>query len=113
MKYNFKTTNNPLLFGLAMVAGLGLVLMIIALGAGVNVDTQGGNTMLFVLLAGLAMLVIGVGAWVAVVQPFRHFDDINQPLDDGHGHSHSTALATHDEGAGHALDKSGSAHTSH
>ncbi len=113
MKYNFKTTNNPLLFGLAMVAGIGLVLMIIALGAGVTTDTQGGDGLLFVFLVGLAMLVIGVGAWVVVVQPFRHFDDINQPLDDGHGHSHSTAVVPHDEGAGHALDTSAGAHSSH
>lgn len=97
MNYNFKTTSNPLLFGLSLLSILGLVMMIAALAAGVNASETTGNLLLFVFLGGLVFLVLGIGTWVVVVQPFRHFDDINQPLDDGHGHSHETAIVPHED----------------
>jgi ABC-type nickel/cobalt efflux system permease component RcnA len=86
---NIKTTktDNPMSFGMALTGGIGLALMIVALGMGVvqgeNSDT-GAVSLLF--LGGLLLLVIGVGAWVAVTRPFAHFDDITQPKDTGHGH---------------------------
>ncbi|PJF28214.1 MAG: hypothetical protein CUN53_01165 [Phototrophicales bacterium] len=86
---NIKTTktDNPLTFGMALTGGIGLVLMIVALGIGV-VQGESGNTgavgLLF--LGGLVLLIIGVGAWIAVTRPFAHFDDITQPKDTGHGH---------------------------
>lgn len=86
---NIKTTktDNPLTFGMALTGGIGLVLMMVALGMGV-VQGEGSSTetvgLLF--LGGLALLIIGVGAWIAVTRPFAHFDDITQPKDTGHGH---------------------------
>jgi ABC-type multidrug transport system permease subunit len=109
MNYNFKTTSSPLLFGLSLLAILGLVMMIIALAAGVNVDEATGNLLLFVFLGGLVFLVLGIGTWIVIVQPFRHFDDINQPLDDGHGHSHEAAIVPHEEHE-HALETTDHGH---
>ncbi len=93
----------PTTLGFSFLAGLGIVMMIIALGIGVI----GGNTeaaaeqssLITVLFAGgLMFFITGGVAWVAVVQPFRNFDDINIPEADDHGHGHDeTALALGDE----------------
>lgn len=94
----------PLTMGLAMVAGLGLTLMVIALSIGVIQGVAADNNSIGLLFAGgLALLVVGIGGWVAVVQPYKHFDDINVPMDSGHHHD------THDEA--HAEDHD--AHASH
>jgi hypothetical protein len=95
--------------GVSLVAGLGVVLMIIALGVGV-LQTAGSSTdavgQLFA--AGLVLFILGVVSWFAVVQPQKHFDDISKPAeDDHHGHaSTETALAEvgehHVEPAGHS-----------
>ncbi len=85
---------NPLLvLGLAMVAGLGLVLMMIALGIGVIQGTAAdGNAIGLFFAGGLVLFILGAGGWFAVVQPQKHFDDISQPMDTGHH-----AEAHHDE----------------
>lgn len=81
MKHDIGLT--PVTLGLAVLAGVGMTLMIVA--GGVGVITGQGVGLWFAL--GTAMLVGGGAAWVAVERPFTHFDDINQPLDaDGHGH---------------------------
>lgn len=96
MNYNNKQTANPLNFGLAMLAGGGVVLMIIAGGVGVVQGAETSAGAIGVLFAGGLLLMIGgIVAWVVINQPYKHFDDINQPLDDGHGHAH----ASHDEHA--------------
>ena len=84
---NIKTTktDNPLTFGTALAGGIGLVLMIVALGAGVVGGDGGASAVGLLFLGGLTLLVIGVGAWVAATRPFDHFDDITQPKDAGHG----------------------------
>lgn len=91
---NFRTAN-PLMFGLAMVTGIGIILMILVLGLGV-VEGNEANTQEFgmIFALGLLMTIAGAIAWTAVVRPFKNFDDINQPLEDDH-HAHA-----HDE---HAL----------
>jgi len=59
---------------------------------------QRGDSLIEILVV---LLIIGIGGWLVVVQPWRHFDDINQPLDDGHGHGHATeqAIVPHDDSA--------------
>jgi hypothetical protein len=90
---NSSKPSTLLIFGLAMVAGLGLVLMMIALGIGV---VQGiaadSNAIGLFFVGGLILLILGAGGWIAVVQPQKHFDDISQPMDTGHH-----AEAHHDE----------------
>src|SRR5690606_9617850 len=91
---NYKTAN-PLTFGLALAGGIGMSLMIVALGYGValgeNAD-MGLVSGMFVI--GLLMLLGGIIGWVAVVRPFTHFDDINVPQYTGH-HDHGHAADEH------------------
>ena len=90
-------TDNPLLFGLALAAGIGVVLMIIALAVGVVQGDAANNSAIgLTFIIGLAALITGAAAWTFVVQPYKHFDDINQPLEDDHGHGHAHDAA-HDE----------------
>lgn len=104
---NIKTTktDNPLSFGMAMAGGIGITLMMVALGIGVTQGETADTGLIGVLfLGGLALLIFGVGAWVAVTRPFAHFDDITQPKDAGHGHGHDTHPA-----ADHPADEHGEA----
>lgn len=95
VNFNNKHTSNPLTFGMSMVAGLGVVLMIIALAIGVVTgDASSTNLIGLTFFAGLVMLITGVVAWAAITRPFAHFDDINVPKDTGHGHGHE---AHHDD----------------
>ncbi|MFN8528215.1 MAG: hypothetical protein U0670_06365 [Anaerolineae bacterium] len=85
---NFKTSH-PLTFGLSLATGIGVILMILALGFGVVQTDANGYVIGMVFAAGLIAFVTGAIAWVAITRPFTHFDDINQPLEDDHGHSHT------------------------
>ncbi|MCK6579658.1 MAG: hypothetical protein L6Q98_16310 [Anaerolineae bacterium] len=80
-------SRQPVAFGLALTAGGGLVLIIIALALGVvnNAAVEGGAVG-YLFVAGLLLLIVGIVTWAAVVRPFEHFDDINEPKDSGHGH---------------------------
>lgn len=106
MKYHFVVTKDLAVFGLSLSAGLGLLLVIAGLlGAAVSAEAA---TVSLLLVLGFVMLVIGFIGWLMVVQPWRHFDDINVPMDTGHGHAaepHSAeaALVPHDAAA-HAVE---------
>lgn len=87
MLFNNKVTGQPLTFGLAMTAGLGLILMMLALAIGViSGTTVDGRALTVAFVAGLFLLIGGIIGWVIVTEPWKHFDDINQPKDTGHGH---------------------------
>lgn len=90
---------NPAVLGLAMVAGLGLTLVIVALGIGViegsNAD---GNVVGLLFAAGVALFLLGAIGWFGVTQPQKHFDDINLPLEDEH-HGHAAHTDEHAEAA--------------
>lgn len=80
--------------GLAFVAGAGLTLMVIVAGVGaVQADSASPETLGLAFALGVALLVGGIGGWLAVVRPFTHFDDINVPAPDEHHHD------SHDPGA--------------
>jgi ABC-type nickel/cobalt efflux system permease component RcnA len=106
---NTNTSNTPrsLIIGLAMVGGLGLTLMVIALGLGVvggeNADSY--SIGLF-FITGLALLIVGIASWFAVTRPDQHFDDINVPQYTGHHHEehhddHAHEIVVHDAGELH------------
>jgi hypothetical protein len=89
-------TDNPLLFGLSLLCGGGLVLMILVLGYGVVLGSAADNAPLGLLFwLGLALFLCGAIGWALVVRPFDHYDDINVPLDDGHGHGHEPHADDH------------------
>jgi hypothetical protein len=94
------TNHSPIVLGVSLVAGVGLTGMIVALGIGVLQGAGADNSSVGMLFAaGLVLFILGVVSWFAVVQPQKHFDDIDKPAeDDHHGHgSTETALAEHGE----------------
>jgi ABC-type nickel/cobalt efflux system permease component RcnA len=91
-------SRQPIAFGLSLVAGGGLVLMMIALGVGVvNTAAADGGLVGTLFITGLLLLITGIGAWIAYTRPFDHFDDIEQPKDAGHGHDHDQDAQHADE----------------
>ena len=101
VKYHYVVTKDLATFGLSLSAGFGLVLILIALAVSVVVGEPAAYLVSGAIAVGIVLLIIGIGGWLVVVQPWRHFDDINQPLDDGHGHGHATeqAIVPHDDSA--------------
>ncbi len=84
------TGQNSLTISLALLAGLGLTLMIVAAGIGViQGDSADGELLGLLFVGGIAALVVGGVAWGGVVRPWENFDDINQPLYHGHEHDHA------------------------
>ncbi|MEM6284334.1 MAG: hypothetical protein AAF787_19235 [Chloroflexota bacterium] len=78
---------HPLNVALAVVGGIGLTLMTIALGVGVVQGADTSTTLVAGLFwTGLVMLIGATAAWIGVAQPYRHFDDINVPQYTGHDH---------------------------
>lgn len=85
---------NPVVLGTSLVAGLGLLLAVLALAIGV---IQGSTQFTSLMLAaGVLLFIMGLVGWFGVVQPHKHFDDINLPAPDEHHHE-----AHHDE---HAIE---------
>lgn len=81
------TGHTPLTLGLAMVAGLGVVLMMSAGAIGViEGDAADAGTVGLLFLAGLAAFIAGTAGWAGVVRPWENFDDINEPQYHGHEH---------------------------
>lgn len=88
MSVQIDPTRNSTSFGLALTAGAGLILMILALGFGV-VQSDANSTVIGITFAGgLLLLITGIGGWLAVTKPFAHFDDINLPKYTGHHDEH-------------------------
>lgn len=94
-----KTVSQNVLYGLAMIGGIGMTLMIVAAGIGVvspDIDNLAGLVGLGVTL-GLGLLIASIGGWVIATRPFEHFDDITVP--NYHGHHHEEAHEEHHEEA--------------
>ncbi len=81
--------SNPVILGLALVAGLGFILMMIALGVGViQGDAADGNAIGLLFAASLALFILGAVGWFTTARPDKHFDDINVPQYTGHHEEH-------------------------
>lgn len=93
--------SNPAVLGTAMVAGLGLVLAVLALGFGVIQGDTGFTGLM--LAAGGLLFILGLVGWVGTAQPHKRFDDINQPAPDDHHHDEHAieAAADHSVEAAH------------
>ncbi len=103
MSTHIDPMSKPVPFGLSLTAGAGLVLMILALGFGVVQGADANSTVIGLTFAGgLGLLILGIVGWLAAVQPFKNFDDINQPQFTGHhdsAHAEPHAEEHHDETA--------------
>jgi len=79
---------NATTLGLSFVSGTGVILMVFAAIAGVMQGTAANQDLISVMFGGgVAMLIAGAIGWAGVTRPWENFDDISQPLDDGH-HGH-------------------------
>jgi hypothetical protein len=80
---------------MALVAGLGFILMMLALGIGVGQGEAASNAPIgAIFILGLFLFLLGAIAWLVVVRPFERFDDINIPMDTGHhGHDDHAIVA--------------------
>lgn len=98
--------SNPLMLGLALIGGTGLILMVLALGLGVSVPDADESVVGGMLLLGVMALGFGIVSWIIVARPSANFDDINVPKDihvhtedhDSHGAivvADSTAVEPH------------------
>jgi len=89
--------------GLAMVAGLGVILMVTALAIGVIQGSAADSSAIGLFFAGgLILFILGAVSWFAVMQPQKHFDDISQPLEaDHHGSHHAEPPALPEGSAAH------------
>lgn len=81
------TGNNSITLGFSLLGGLGMTLMILGAAIGVIGGANADSALvgLFVL-SGFLMLATGIGAWLATVRPWEHFDNINEPHYHGHHH---------------------------
>jgi hypothetical protein len=81
---------NALTLGFALLAGLGMILLI---GAGtvgaINGEAADMDLINLLFAGGAALFITGVAAWAAVVRPWEHFDDIDVPAEGEHGHLHT------------------------
>jgi hypothetical protein len=90
--------HSPIVLVVAMVAGLGVILMIIALAAGVVQGSAADSSAVGLLLAGgFILFLLGAVAWFTLTQPQNHFDDISKPIDTDAHHGHHDQHPAPDE----------------
>jgi len=91
---NVREKLTPTEQALAWVIGLGILLAIIALILfGLDIVDNDDIT-ISLLIVGLAIAILGIGAWLILVRPWTEFDDLKTPLYTNHGeHAHGEAAA--------------------
>ncbi|MFW5692011.1 MAG: hypothetical protein ACOCX3_01530 [Chloroflexota bacterium] len=104
-------TRNSLTLSFAMLAGLGLTLMMVSAGIGVIQGEQADNSLLgLIFAAGVALMISGVVAWMGAARPWERFPSVTEGYyaeypkpeyqddgDDAHNHD----AAEHQEAAHH------------
>lgn len=81
-----ESNNEGALTILAMLAGLGITIMVVAAGYGVVMENADSGIIGLFTLAGAGLLVAGIAGWVIVVRPHENIDDIT--VANYHGHHH-------------------------
>ncbi len=80
--------NKLMPYGLAMVGGVGITLLILGAGIGViygaSLDAQATHSIGLALVAGMFLLILAIGFWLGWARPFEGFDDINVPAEPEH-----------------------------
>lgn len=103
---NVREKLTPTEQALAWVIGLGILLAIIALILfGLDIVDNDDIT-ISLLIVGLAIAILGIGAWLILVRPWTEFDDLKTPLYTNQGeHAHGEAAAEPVAGAEAAAAK--------
>jgi hypothetical protein len=84
----------PLQSGLSFLGNIGIIIIVVAFVIGVADPTANSAAVGLLVLSGIACLLGAIFAWIFVVQPHKHFDDINVPQYTGHHHEEA-----HDDSA--------------
>ncbi|MCY4061351.1 MAG: hypothetical protein OXG53_03170 [Chloroflexi bacterium] len=75
-------------YGLAMVGGAGMTLLILGASIGViygaGLGAESTHSLGLALIVGLLLLILAIGFWLGWVRPFERFDDINVPAEPEH-----------------------------
>lgn len=75
-------------YGLAMVGGAGMTLLILGASIGViygaSLDATSTHSLGLALVIGLFLLILAIGFWLGWARPFERFDDINVPAEPEH-----------------------------
>lgn len=75
-------------YGLAMVGGVGMTLLILGASIGViygaALDADTTHSVGLMLIVGLFLLILAIGFWLGWLRPFERFDDINIPAEPEH-----------------------------
>lgn len=73
------------LYGLAMLGGIGMTLLIVGATIGVifgtDLDAVATHNVGLMLVTGLLLLMLAIGFWLGWTRPFERFDDINIPAE--------------------------------
>ena len=76
------------LYGLAMVGGVGMTMMMLGASIGViygtALDAEATHSLGLMIVIGLLLLFLAIGFWLGWVRPFERFDDINIPAEPEH-----------------------------
>lgn len=88
-----ETNNEGTLTILAMLAGLGIIVMVGAAAYGVVMENADSGIIGLFTLAGAGFLVAGIAGWVIVVRPHENIDDISIGTYHGHHHDDDDAHA--------------------
>ena len=87
-----KEQEDLLLTWLSALGGGGIVVMMIAAAIGVINPQIDSGLIGLIVLGGAAALLMAIAGWTITVQPYKNFDDINQPLYGGHQHVEESPL---------------------
>lgn len=72
-------------YGLAMVGGAGITLLILGASIGViygtNLEAESTHSLGLMLVVGFFLLILAIGFWLGWARPFERIDDINMPAE--------------------------------
>ena len=78
--------SQSVLTGIAMIGGLGITLIMLALGIGVVRPDAPSDIIGLIVALGVGLLITSIAGWIIATRPYEHFDDITVPQYHGHDH---------------------------
>jgi hypothetical protein len=86
-----QAASKSVLTGIAMIGGLGITLMMLALGIGVVLPDAPSDIIGLVVALGVGLLITSIAGWIIATRPYEHFDDITVPQYHGHHHEEESS----------------------